>query len=853
MTEHLSENADLYKNLFNLFPDAVFLEAKDGTVIECNEKALEVYGYTKEEMIGLKARDLIHEQAAATFPDGFDEDTTTEGVFVWISGRKKNGTIFPIQYSNQIITIKDRQYVLAFVRDVSEHYWRKHYLHHNRNEQIPWSNQGIPVLSLTWERRGDTFVLIGFDDRALTTTNDRIQNYIGKSIHEVYAGRPDILMDFSRCHLNRSIIRRKTIYRLFTTGQELIAELTYVFIPSNLIIMHVEDFTERDSAEALNQSLVKSSPAGLSLVQDGRFSFTNPKLQECTGYGEHELGQLDPYLLVHPDDRHLMRDLLDRIHHIDLAGKPIEMRLIRKDGGTTWAMVTATSIFYRHKQAVLIKFLDMTELKQARQKLDEITSLQSSIMAAIPHAVIGLEDRSITFANHAVESLFGWKPHELIGKSMRVLFRSDQEFYQEGRKFYSQLESKQTFSMEFTYRHKEGSDVVCLTSVSRIDDATGGAGNTRLVATHTDITEKRRAEERLQESQRVLSTLIGNLPGMAYRRKPGKDWPVEFISEGSFDLTGYRSADLVDSKVTSYRQLIHPNDRKAVWQKVKESLKAGEHFEMMYRIIRADRKVRWVWERGMGIYSPSGKIVAVEGLITDVTEYKEAQQELEQSRRQLSIHAEHLHVLLEGVRTEIAREIHDELGQILSALKMDLFWLSRKVLGESAEVIDKIQSMMLLIDSTIKTVERILVTLRPSMLDELGLTTAIEWLGEEFQGRTGIVCEAILEPAPERLITDEKISTALFRICQEALTNITRHARATGVQIVLRTVGGQIELKVSDNGIGISKQDIKKSDSFGILGIRERVNLLGGRMNIAGRKGKGTVLRVRIPLRDIES
>lgn len=205
-------------------------------------------------------------------------------------------------------------------------------------------------------------------------------------------------------------------------------------------------------------------------------------------------------------------------------------------------------------------------------------------------------------------------------------------------------------------------------------------------------------------------------------------------------------------------------------------------------------------------------------------------------------------MLLEGVRTEIAREIHDELGQILSALKMDLFWLSRKVPEEGTEVIDKIQSMMLLIDSTIKTVERILVTLRPSMLDELGLTAAIEWLGEEFQGRTGIVCEAILEPAPERLITDEKISTALFRICQEALTNITRHARATSVQIVLRTVGDQIELTVSDNGIGISKQDIKKSDSFGILGIRERVNLLGGRVNIAGRKGKGTVLRVRIPL-----
>ncbi|HON61546.1 MAG TPA: sensor histidine kinase, partial [Deltaproteobacteria bacterium] len=188
-------------------------------------------------------------------------------------------------------------------------------------------------------------------------------------------------------------------------------------------------------------------------------------------------------------------------------------------------------------------------------------------------------------------------------------------------------------------------------------------------------------------------------------------------------------------------------------------------------------------------------------------------------------------------------------GQILSALKMDLFWLSRKVPEGSGSVQEKIESMTQLIDSTIRTVERILVTLRPAVLDDLGLTSAVEWLAEEFQNRTGIICEAILEPTPERLITDEKISTALFRICQEALTNITRHSQATRAEIVLRTLGDQVELKVSDNGVGISKMDIKKSNSFGILGIRERANLLGGKMNIVGRKGKGSVLRVRIPLK----
>ncbi|HNR50338.1 MAG: PAS domain S-box protein [Bacteriovoracaceae bacterium] len=846
MTDHRPRKTHLYRCLFNLFPDAVFLEAMDGSIIECNEKALSMFGYTKEEMLGLTAKDLIHEQAADIFPDMIDEGSTTDGVFVWISSRKKNGTIFPVQYSNQVITINGEKRVLSFVRDVSEHYWRKHYLHHKWKEQIPWSTQGVPILSLTWERLGDTFVLIGFDERAITATQNRIQNYIGRSIHELYADRPDIILDITRCYEDRSILRRKTIYTLFSTGQEIIAELTYVFVPPNLVITHLEDFTERDSAEALNQSLVKSSPVGLCLVQDGVFKFTNPKLQEYTGYSDAELMDLDPYALIHPDDRSLIADLIDRIPHIDLAGKPIELRILRKDGDITWVMATATSIFYRQKQAALFNFIDFSELKQAREKIDEITALQSSMLEAIPHAVIGLDNRKIMFANHAAQPVFGWDAEELIGKSMQVLFRSKEEYDREGKKFYSTLKKKRTHSLEFTYRRKDGRDVICLTSVSRIG---GTPADTRIVATHTDITEKKMAEEHLRESQRTLSTLMGNLPGMAYRCLNDRHWTMEFVSEGCFDLTGYRPAELMGNSRVSYAQLIHPHDRNMVRATIKKSLRNREHFQLIYRIITASKKVRWVWERGLGIISEKGNLIALEGFIADVTERKHAEEQLEHSRKQLSIHADHLHTLLEGERTEIAREIHDELGQILSALKMDLFWLSRKVPEGSGSVQEKIESMTQLIDSTIRTVERILVTLRPAVLDDLGLTSAVEWLAEEFQNRTGIICEAILEPTPERLITDEKISTALFRICQEALTNITRHSQATRAEIVLRTLGDQVELKVSDNGVGISKMDIKKSNSFGILGIRERANLLGGKMNIVGRKGKGSVLRVRIPLK----
>ncbi len=848
MKDQTPDQTSLYQYLFQMFPDAVFLEDLQGRILECNEKALKMYGYTKEEMLGLKARDLLQEQVAEVFPQVFREENMTGGAFVWISSRKKNGDVFPVQYSNQIVTIGGEKRVLAFVRTVSEHYWRKHYLHRNWKTRSPMSTQGVPILTLTWERRGGTFILIGFDERAIDATKDRIQKFIGRSIHDMYANRPDIIKDFERCYKTRSILRRKTIYTLFTTGQEFIAELTYMFVPANLVVVQLEDFTERDSAEALNQSLVKSSPVGLCLVQDRRFTFTNPKLQEYTGYGPSELLKLDPSSLIHEDDRPQFRRLLESIHSISTKGKPLEMRLLRKGGGITWVMITATSIFYQHKQAALLNLMDVTELKETRRKIDEILSMQNSILEAIPHAVIGLDDRKIMFANHAVHSVFGWNPEELIGKSMRVLFHSQREYQNEGDKFYTALKNKRTHSMEFTYRHRDGHDVECLTSVSRID---GDKDDTRIVATHTDITEKKHAEEIIRESQRAMSTLMGNLPGMAYRCRCDRDWSMEFVSEGSLSLTGYRPSEIMGDSLVSYGKLIHPRDREMVWQTVMKSVKKKEHYQLVYRIIRADKKIRWVWERGLGIYSPTGELLALEGFIADMTEQKHAEEQLEHSRKQLSIHADHLHSLLEGERAEIAREIHDELGQILSALKMDLFWLGRKLSDRENAVTDKIGSMTRLIDSTIKAVERILATLRPAILDDMGLTSAIEWLIEEFQGRTGIACEEILEPTPECLITDERISTALFRICQEALTNVTRHAQATRVEIVLRTRGNMVELRVTDNGVGISKTDIEKSNSFGILGIRERVNLLGGKVNIAGRKGKGTVLRVRIPVRDI--
>jgi GAF domain-containing protein/two-component sensor histidine kinase len=218
--------------------------------------------------------------------------------------------------------------------------------------------------------------------------------------------------------------------------------------------------------------------------------------------------------------------------------------------------------------------------------------------------------------------------------------------------------------------------------------------------------------------------------------------------------------------------------------------------------------------------------------------------QLRASREQLRQFAAHLQSVREEERTEIAREIHDELGQALTGLKLDLFWLKRKLPQEQSLLTDKIDGMARLLDQTIQGVRGIATRLRPSVLD-LGLTAAIEWQLGEFQSRTANACK--VSSCLEEIQLDRQRSTALFRIFQEALTNIARHAKASSVEINLEERGHDVVLQVSDNGVGIESGRIQDPKSLGLLGMRERALLLGGQVMIRRNSATGTTVIARLP------
>lgn len=223
-----------------------------------------------------------------------------------------------------------------------------------------------------------------------------------------------------------------------------------------------------------------------------------------------------------------------------------------------------------------------------------------------------------------------------------------------------------------------------------------------------------------------------------------------------------------------------------------------------------------------------------------------AEERLRESHEQLRALSIYLQYVREEERTRISREVHDELGQALTGLKLDLAWISGRLPRSQRPLLDKIGTMSVHVDETIQSVRRIATELRPGILDDLGLVAALEWQANEFQSRTGIECH--VSSTLQDTLLDADLNTAFFRIFQETLTNIMRHAGASRVDVHSTQEGNVLILTVQDNGRGILPGEVKDRRSIGLLGMEERAALLKGEFEITGEPGRGTLVTVKIPL-----
>lgn len=344
-------------------------------------------------------------------------------------------------------------------------------------------------------------------------------------------------------------------------------------------------------------------------------------------------------------------------------------------------------------------------------------------------------------------------------------------------------------------------------------------------------------------------SFLDSLPGMACQIWLDRQGALHFpyVSEGCVDLL-----DITPPELQQRPQLLldrlHPDDAEDFHQRMRLSAVNAAPWDWQGRIVLpARQEIKWVNLRARHRKNHS-RGTTWEGFMLDITRNKQAEIEIEQSRQRLHELSLHVESIKEEERTRIAREIHDEIGALLTALKMDLTWLTRRLPAGNRALQEKTREMAGLLDAAGCAANNLVHSLRPGYLDCFGLVAAIEIQAREFTKRTGIPCK-ISKAGDIAEVTGEQ-STALFRVFQEALNNIMKHAAARQVQVQIRQDAEQLELTVSDDGRGFDETARSKPRSFGLRGIQERIGQLGGEVKITSAPGAGTKIAVRLPAKN---
>jgi PAS domain S-box-containing protein len=586
--------------------------------------------------------------------------------------------------------------------------------------------------------------------------------------------------------------------------------------------------------------LFEQGPLAAALIaMDGRVLRINREFSRLFGYAPREAQGRCAGELIVPDQARAgyqtLVDLLAKGVRVDAEG----VRR-RKDGSQFPAAISCVPISLPNGQAAAFAvYRDLTEQKRAEQTRAAEERRWRTIFdnSAVGITVTDAQGR-FTAANRAYQHMVGYSQDELRALTYLDLTYEDDRPANVALAAELNRGEREQISMEKRYRRKDGRLIWVRNTVSRAPAAAAMPAFYWSIV--EDITERKLAEQTLREYEKVVES-AGEMIVVVDREYRYLIANQAFLNSRGLDrrqVIGHRVQDFMGADL--FENVIKPQMDQCFQGKAVE-------FEM-----RSPFGVSGERDLLVSYFPIEGfrGVDRVAGILQDITGQKRSKEDLQHSFRQLRALTAQLQSVREQERTRLARELHDELGQALTAIKIDLSAL-RDAAGReplSATVAPRITSIMNFVDRTIHSVRRISTELRPGILDDLGLVAAVEWAAEDFQARTGIECRVSLPDTD--LAIDSARATALFRILQETLTNIARHAGASQADIALAQENGSLFLVVHDNGRGIGEKYRSTASSLGILGMRERAVLLGGDLDIAGDPGCGTTVKVRIPRAD---
>jgi len=473
---------------------------------------------------------------------------------------------------------------------------------------------------------------------------------------------------------------------------------------------------------------------------------------------------------------------------------------------------------------------------ELRDSLDYLRT----VLTASPIAIITLDDQlRVNLFNASAERIFGIARNAIIANPLPIANPANQRVLEQIR---DAIRHGPVQSIEETWIRGDGAARDFTFAAARL----GEDESAEAVVFIADNTEQKQAELTQRETETRFAAISANLPGVVFQmlaRPEQRLLLMPFVSAGATHLFNISPADFLGNP-GRFVELLDPVDRENMFESLDHAIRTGTFLEGQWQIARTDGSRRWIQLSATAREANGGNWL-FDGIITDITSQKETERELTSSREELRELTAHIEALKEEERRAVAREIHDDIGSTLARMKADLAWLARHH-GYNPEIASKIASMTELADGAVQTANRIVQALRPGILD-YGIAPALEWQAKDFASHNGI--EVSFETNDDELVLDIEQSTALFRVFQESLTNISKYAQATRVETELFVTKGSVALEVRDNGAGLRAGDLMKPTSFGIRGMMERVRALGGWLDISSPAGKGTTVMLSIPRR----
>jgi PAS domain S-box-containing protein len=608
----------------------------------------------------------------------------------------------------------------------------------------------------------------------------------------------------------------------------------------NVIIFNYHDITHLKKAEAetviaLDEKLAtlnRISESVISLDNDWRYTFLNDKALLTHPAGkEATIGKV--FWEVHPEMNSLFKEKF-------LTAKKTNCEVKFENFSKAFNTWFAVKVF-PSRDGTTVFYTDVSVERMAEIKIKES---EARLLEAQAIGHIGSWETDFNSQN-VIWSLETFKIFELDHHACQPAYTTFLEFVHEedrakvDKAFRDSMTSGQSNMLE----HRIITSAGKLKWLEQRWVFTQETQHThaRAVGTCQDITERKKAELQIETEKRLSDSLIQGLPGMFYLYD--RDGKFRRWNKNLEEVSGYSAEEIGN---------MHPfdffhRDEKEIVSATIDSIFATGKDEISADLYTKDKRKIPYFFNGYRIQLEGNEYLI--GMGIDISERVRAEEALASYANEVKKLTTHLEKIREEERTRIAREIHDELGQQLTGLKMDIEWIAKKM-SPGGTILEKITEMISLIDQTVITVRRIVSELRPGVLDDLGLVAALEWQCKEFEKRTGIKCES--EVRINYMSFGKELSINLFRMYQEALTNIARHSRATHAQTILDEVNNNLILTVKDNGIGFGKERSKTGGSWGLVGMRERAALFKGSIAINAGPGEegGTIVEIKIPVQN---